>query len=319
MSHDLAILLSTYNGEKFLLEQLNSLENQSYKNFTLYIRDDGSCDSTRNILEEFISQSSLRIVLLDADTNSGVIKSFEILLLFSMQNKSHLYFMFCDQDDVWLQEKVAMSYKKIKILQEQQKSKKSILVYTDLQVVDENLHILSDSFWKHFHLNPAKNCINSLAMQCNITGCTMIFNRELAQLSLPFVKESIMHDHWIGLVASAFGEIDYLTNSTIAYRQHASNVSGGAPKFNLSYISKKALKYFQKDEFHEVLGRQILQAKAFLHAYETDLAQENRDILNAIIALENASKIQRIKLLMRYKLYKHGFIRNIGLILWLIK
>lgn len=314
--NNIAILLSTYNGEAYILDQLESLENQSYLNFDLYIRDDASKDNTLALIKQFQSRSSLSIILLPTDKNLGARDSFQCLLKYSIQSQEYGYLMFCDQDDVWFKDKVLESYEKI---QSFDNPLEPLLIYTDLQVVDENLYILGDSLWHDFNLDPNKKSLNYLAMQCNITGCTMIFNRKLAELSLPFTSDTIMHDYWIALVASGMGQVNYLNKSTIAYRQHGSNVSGGADKFNFTYISQKALKIFNADEFYQVLGRQIIQSKSFLLQYRDQLSNENIEILEAISALESVSLIKRIALVIKYKLYKHGIIRNIGLFLWIIK
>ena len=314
--NNIAILLSTYNGEAYILDQLRSLGNQSCLNFDLYIRDDASNDNTVTLIKQFQSRSNLSITLLPTDKNLGARDSFQCLLKHSVQSQKYEYFMFCDQDDVWVKDKVLESYEKMQCFDN---PLESLLIYTDLQVVDENLNILGDSLWHDFNLDPNKKSLNYLVMQCNITGCTMIFNRKLAELSLPFTSDAIMHDYWIALVASAMGHIDYLNKPTIAYRQHGSNVSGGADKFNFTYITQKALKFFNVDEFYQVLGRQIIQSKSFLLQYHDQLSNENIEILEAITTLQSVSLLKRVILIMKYKLYKHGAIRNIGLFLWIIK
>jgi hypothetical protein len=156
-------------------------------------------------------------------------------------------------------------------------------------------------------------------MQCNITGCTMIFNRKLANLSLPFPKGAIMHDFWVALVAAGLGQMDYIQHTTIAYRQHGNNVSGGADKFNVSYIIQKASKIFDINEYNQVLGRQIVQAKSFLNQYRKQLTDEKIKILEAMISLQSSSFLEKIVLMKRYRLYKQNTIRNLGLLIWFLK
>ncbi len=315
----IAVLLSTYNGEKYLAEQLESLEAQRFRAFDLFIRDDGSSDRTREYIKQFQARSNLNIVILESQENVGAIKSFELLLRRALEVKQYEYFMFCDQDDVWFSNKIEISFGAIEKLRQRHGAKQMLLVYTDLEVVDEQLHLLSKSFWRYFHLDPAKNRCNHIAMQCNVTGCTMILNRALATAALPFAVECTMHDHWIALVASSFGVIDYVDDATIAYRQHHANVSGGAPKFNLSYIITKALKYGKEDEFHEVLGRQIAQAEAMITQYESSYSSRCFAVFYAMSGLSAASLFQRIRTIVRHRLFKHGWVRNVGLLLWLIK
>jgi len=315
----IAILLSTYNGEKYIIDQLKSLENQSYPYFDLHIRDDASSDDTLQLIENFKSESNMNITILPTKNNLGAKNNFEFLLENSLQAKQYEYFMFCDQDDVWFNDKIIRSYEKIQQLENEFSSMQPLLIYTNLQVVDETLHILGDSLWNDFHLDPKKNALNFLAMQCNITGCTMMFNRKLAKLSLPFPTEAIMHDYWVGMVASSLGQLDYLDKATISYRQHGNNVSGGADKFNLRYIIHKASKFFNNDEYYEVLGRQIMQSESFLLQYKSYLAEDKIEILEAMISHQSVSFFKRITLMKKYQLYKQNTIRNIGLILWFMK
>ncbi len=314
----IAVLLSTYNGERFIVEQLHSLERQSYRQFDLHIRDDGSSDATLQLIQKFKQQTDMTLMVHQA-VNVGAMKSFEILLQTAVDSGKYKYFMFCDQDDIWFKNKIEHSYRKILAMKEQYGSSTPLLVYTDMKVVDIEGVELGASFWNYFRLNPKKNRCHDLAMQCNITGCTMMLNRQLALSALPFHNKSTMHDHWIGLVASSLGVVDFIDEATLAYRQHDSNVSGGAPKFNASYVLTKALKYFNEDEFDAVLGRQIDQVEGFLEHCKAKGLGECTQELKAISKLRSSSLLHRMRLIMRYRLFKHGFIRNIGLFFWLIK
>ena len=144
------ILLSTYNGEKYLKVQLDSLFSQSYKNFKLIARDDGSSDKTLEILKYY------DIELLSSNENIGVKSSFETLLKYAFENSDADYFMFCDQDDVWNQDKVELTFQKMYEMEELYKNT-PILVHTDLEVVDENLHTINPSFMKLQILHEKKN------------------------------------------------------------------------------------------------------------------------------------------------------------------
>ena len=314
-----AIVISTYNGERFLAEQLHSLASQSMQSFDLYIRDDGSTDSTLQIIRQFQESSSISMTLLESTGNVGTLKSFEILLKTALSHEAYEYFMFCDQDDVWFADKVEVSYRAITRLQQHCGSVMPLLIYTDLQVVDETLQVLGESFWRYFHLNPQKNRCSDIAMQCNVTGCTMIFNRSLAAAALPFESKAVMHDHWLALIASALGAVDYIDKPTLSYRQHGNNVSGGAPKFNVAYIVRKARKYWQNNEFYEVLGRQIDQADVFVERYASLCSSECLEALRAMTRLSSSSISERVVSAVRYGLYKHGLLRNIGLFFWLLK
>jgi len=296
------VLLSTYNGEKYLKEQLDSLFTQTYNNIKVIVRDDGSSDKTLEILKSY------NVHLLESHKNIGVKKSFSLLLEYAIKYSDGNYFMFCDQDDIWKKDKVEKTLQKMRELESQYKDT-SLLVHTDLEVVDDSLHILNESFWKHEYINPNINSFNRLLLQNTITGCTVMINRNLASLLLPIPNDSIMHDWWIGLVASKFGKIDFINDRTILYRQHATN-SIGAKGFSYLSVLMKFYKIFSKNELY--LKINIIQAKAFLDIYKNILDKDTIEILEEFSTIESKSFWQKRKILLKYKLLKQGFLRNIG-------
>jgi len=293
------ILLSTYNGEKYLKEQLDSLYKQTYKNIKIIVRDDGSTDKTLDILQSY------DVCLLKSNGNIGVKRSFSLLLEYAIENTNADYFMFCDQDDVWKEDKVEKTLAKMEELEQQCKNI-PILVHTDLVLVNEKLEVIHPSFWEHEYIIPGINSFNRLLMQNTITGCTVMINRKLAQFSLPISEEIIMHDWWIGLVASKFGKIDFVKNPLILYRQHANN-SIGAQTFTLEHIVNKI---FEKD----IMSKNIIQAKAFLNQYRDRLDKDTIAILEEFTDIESKSFLQKRTIFLKYKLLKQGFLRNIGLL-----
>ena len=296
----ISILLSTYNGEQYLKAQLDSLFSQSYKNFKLIARDDGSSDKTLEILKSY------DIELLPSNENLGVKCSFETLLKYAFENSDADYFMFCDQDDVWNQDKVKLTLQKMYEMEKLYKNT-PILVHTDLEVVDENLHTINPSFMKLQNLNEKKNRLNNLLIQNTITGCTVMINKDLAKLCLPMSSNAIVHDWWVGLVASYFGKIGYLQQSTIKYRQHTSNTIG-AKGFDIGFVLKSISKKVS-------LGGNISQSKGFFQQFKNELDEDTIEMLQEFISLEQKTWWQKRAILLKYKLFKQGFIRNTGLFL----
>ena len=153
----IAILMSTYNGERYLREQIDSLLSQTNKDWILYIRDDGSTDGTVLIVKEYEREYPYKIVLLeDGLGNLGSGCSFMQLL--SSVNSD--YYMFCDQDDVWLSDKIEKTYLKLRTM-ESEDIGKSVVVFTDLYIVDKSLNIISNSLWEKCHRNP-QNVFNNI-------------------------------------------------------------------------------------------------------------------------------------------------------------
>ena len=299
----ISILLSTYNGEKYLRAQLDSLFSQSYKNFKLIARDDGSSDKSLEILKYY------DIELLPGNENIGVKSSFETLLKYAFENSDAKYFMFCDQDDIWNQDKIEKTLKKMLELENLYGDNIPLLVHTDLEVVNENLETLSSSMWKSEHINPKANTLNKLLIQNTITGCTMMINRNLAIKSLSISSKAIMHDWWIGLVATTFGKIGFIEESTMKYRQHGKSDTG-AKTYDYKFIINKLKKLGDIN-----VDKNISQAKEFLEDYKEELDEESKIILEDFSSIKEKPYLQRVSIILKYRLFKYGIIRNIGLLL----
>jgi rhamnosyltransferase len=218
----IAILLSTYNGEKYLGELLESLLSQTFSNFTVYIRDDGSTDSTLKIIAEYVNKDR-RIYFLDDKQHFGPTKTF----LYLLKEIDSDYYMFCDQDDVWLEDKVAVTYQKMQE-QEAKGSSKPILIYTDLVVVDGELNQLAPSYFDYAHRNfDLPTSFDYVCVYNNISACTMMINKEAQKavdISLPDVPKKFYHDWLIAVfVSRAGGDIVPVKKSTILFRRHGDN------------------------------------------------------------------------------------------------
>lgn len=299
----ICILLSTYNGSKYLKEQLDSIFFQSYKNFEVIVRDDGSNDTTAEILKSY------DIKILDNYQNLGAKGSFFVLLEYTLQNSDAEYFIFCDQDDVWHADKVEKTYQKMQELENIYGKDMPLLVHNDLTVVDEKLDIIAPSFWKYQHIDPSKDSLNRLLLHNTVTGCTMMINRALAEKVKTVPQEAIMHDWWMAMIASAFGKIDYIDEPLMLYRQHSSNDTG-AKHYGLSYFVKK---FFAKP----ILEKYINQSQVFLRRYDGDLDEYHKKMLEEFSAFDTLSKWQKIRILFKYKILKNGLMRNLGLIVFI--
>ena len=231
----IAILMSTYNGELFLNKQINSLLNQTHINWTLYVRDDGSTDNTLNILKKYKKAYPFKINIIKDDLGN-LTSAFSFMRLLSVVNAD--YFMFCDQDDVWLPFKIEKTYNKMKEI-ELTNQNKGALVFTNLTIVDSKLNILERSMWDFLNINPenAKN-IYSAAVSSTVTGCTMMINKALKNKVIPYPKELLMHDWWVSLNATHFASIGYIKEPMIYYRQHDYNVMGANSSKSHNFLKK---------------------------------------------------------------------------------
>jgi glycosyltransferase involved in cell wall biosynthesis len=298
MSRKLAILLATYNGEKYIRELLESiLLCRHLDSLCLYVRDDGSTDSTIEILGQYEFEHK-HVIRKFLGKNIGTSQCFNFLLKESLVGE-HLFFMFADQDDKWINSKIDKVMECLKAGDFDTPK----LVHSDLYVVNENLEVISESFWQYQRLNPGNKGINRLLIQNVITGCTIGMNRKLAELVYPIPKEAIMHDWWIGLTASAFGVIEAIDEPLVFYRQHNSNTIG-AHKYSLS-IEKV------KEPF--IFSKYTRQAEAFYSMFFERLNEEQRRTLAAFIRLSSVNRLEAVRLILTHSFFKNGVIRNMGL------
>lgn len=223
----IAVLMSTYNGELYVKEQLQSLLDQNVSvDFNIYVRDDGSSDSTWRIVSE-MAQIDHRIILCqDTVEHRGCKDSFIWLL----ENIIADYYMFCDQDDIWLPEKIELSYREIKKMD-------SVpgLVCTDLRVVNNALETIYNSMWKSNHTDKIISDIRNLQIASMYTGCTMIFNNKTRNQIIKNKSLPVLHDQIAALsVYKIGGVIRPINTQSILYRQHNNNVLGTNVSGNLA-------------------------------------------------------------------------------------
>jgi glycosyltransferase involved in cell wall biosynthesis len=304
------VLLSVYNGALYLEQQIHSILNQTYGNWRLLIRDDRSTDHSLDIIKRYRDQYPDRIFLDDQEPrNLGASRSFGYLL----EKADAPYMMFCDQDDVWYPDKIEISLTAMRRL-ESEYPDKPVLVHTDLEVVNASLEKISDSFWKYQKLNGDARTLNQLLVQNHITGCTMMINRRLRDLCLPIPEEAIMHDWWIAAVCAAFGNIVSVPRPTIKYRQHGNN-EVGAKRFDwktaFGLVSKRK-------QLLENIRKAVRQAEKFHIQYKALLNPKDLEMVRKYMRITHFPRIYRLYLLVKYRLYKFAFIRNIGYMIMLL-
>lgn len=220
--------MATYNGEKYIGEQIDSILNQTNRDWTLYIQDDGSTDSTVGIIHSYKDE---RIILVDVGlSHQGACMNFMSLLNMIESD----YYMFCDQDDVWLPNKIELSYSRVKEIEIEKAVNIPILVHTDKKRVDENLNILleselnrkNDSSSKMEKLMKERNSLEQLRLGTFIAGCVMCFNHRAKEVAFPF-NNSRMQDSIIAMaVAKNQGVISTIYEPTMLYRIHSTNTCG---------------------------------------------------------------------------------------------
>ena len=211
------IVLSTYNGAKFLSEQIDSIQAQTFTDWQLLIRDDDSTDKTLDIIAAYtVKDERIRLINEGNRKNLGVIKSFYKLIKDDVAD----YYFFCDQDDVWLPEKLAI------MLAEATKhdANESLMVYMDLSVVDENLKVINPSMVSS-QSHHANTSLLAELTENTVTGGVAMINHALVK-RWSSSDSMIMHDWYLALLATATGELVYIDKPGELYRQHDHNVLG---------------------------------------------------------------------------------------------
>lgn len=227
----LAILLTTYQSETYLTELLDSIITQTYKNWTLYIRDDSSTDNTLNIIDKYVSDYS-NIVKIEDPIKRGAKDGF----LWLLEKVSANYYMFCDHDDIWLPSKIETMYNALTAATSLYPLR-SIVVHSDLVVVNSNLEVISKSYWEYTRLCTIVDTPSALKFCNSVTGCAMGFN-DIAktQVLSEYSRNISMHDAWVALcVLKNKGQIIPIHESLILYRQHHCNTIG-AREYHLTIM-----------------------------------------------------------------------------------
>lgn len=231
----IAVLLATYNGERFLREQIESLYAQTIKDWTIYVHDDGSTDGTKAILDEYAEKKD-NFVVLDYPSQKGASNNFFSLL----KRVDASYFFFADQDDVWMSNKMEKCLARMQQIEKSTISK-PVLVCCDACVTDEKLKVVSPSLWERSGAHPEfLTNFNESAATPFVTGCTMLLNKAAKESVLWNVTEkATMHDAFITLcVFKACGIVEPIRESLMYYRQHGENTLGAYSKENSRLIYK---------------------------------------------------------------------------------
>lgn len=310
MKDSINILLATFNGEKYLSDQIKSIVDQDYKDWYLLIRDDGSNDSTLSIINDFARRFPNRISVINEERrNLGPVGSFFAL----MEKSTSPYIAFCDQDDIWETDKLSKQLDAVQKAEMDYGKKLPLLVHSDLKVVDGNLNLISNSLWKYQKLFPPKMTVTQrLLVQNCITGCTVLANQSLVDLALKVKNTSnlIMHDWWLALIASVKGKIVSMPEQTVYYRQHAQN-DIGAKKWGVKQFSNYAENSISQLRLRLLATKQ--QANELL---VTDILDPNEVvIIKQYVQIFGMGWIQKRLALIKYGFFKYGVLRNIVMFL----
>jgi len=271
------ILMGTYNGGRFIREQLDSIAAQTHTDWRLLVRDDGSTDQTVTLLERAAADDRRIEILRDTKGNLGPPQNFSELCT-AAETRGYPYIFFADQDDIWHPDKVAQSLAALRSEEDRSPNTTPLLLHTDLTVVDEDRNVVDTSLMHYsgFH-HVAADPLRTLLVQNFVTGCSVACNRALLRLAAPIPSVAIMHDYWFALCAAAYGQLLYLPHATLEYRQHGDNQLGARRHTRLPNPLRTGPWHAWRDGL-AVFERRISQAMALnalskQHAFCNDEAQ----------------------------------------------
>lgn len=287
------ILMASYNGEKYIAEQIESLLGQTFTDWRLLIRDDGSSDNTPAIIESYAGKYPGKIqVIHDSENCRSATKNFFELL----KHASADYVMFCDQDDVWLKYKIEITYD-FMIKTESENPGRPVMVFTGLKVVDAELRSLDQLMSLDFH--ESRYTFREL-IPCNCAaGCTQMLNRECWRGVGGFQEGILLHDWWTSLYAAAFGVIERVPMALILYRQHGDNVIGTEGE-TFSQIIMRYVKYpFARASCANSYNKSM--ALVFRERFSALMSPYQLNLINTYLEMFSRSIFMRFKALMKFR------------------
>ncbi|MGG4553692.1 glycosyltransferase family 2 protein [Paenibacillus humicus] len=301
------VLLSTYNGEQFLNEQLESLLAQQDVDLNILIRDDGSRDSTVSIIDDFVRKYPQVIQLYIGENKGAKASFFDLLEKIAKQPTDFDFVAFCDQDDVWMGEKLISA---VKTLQNDKNRDSIPLMYCSAtQMVQSDLRKLA--VWPRSPRQPI-GIYNALVENIAV-GCTTVLNREAVSLlaaNMPKnITDVIMHDWWAYICVSSSGKVVFDENPHILYRQHANNaLGGGTDHWLMKWLNR--LKRFSNGKNHYIISN---QARVFLETFQSKLPPEQINIIRQLADVPRKRVLERLFFALRHPFYRQSSTDNLVL------
>lgn len=309
--------MTTFNGEAFIGEQIESLLAQTDTDWILMIRDDGSTDRTLELVHAYAAADDRIEIIEDEQGRTGSSCSNFSLLLQAALGRGADYVLCCDQDDVWDARKVAIQREQLACIETSERL--PTLVHHDLEVVDEQLRPVADSYSGLMRIAPGdEQNPQRLLSRNEVTGCTLACNRSLLEMALPIPNSAIMHDWWLALCAAYFGRLRGFPDRLVRYRQHPANVIGASSFWHgLNPFTYRITNWQRGNgEFLQT----IEQAKAFMVAFEEKLDYQSADCkaLDRYCSLAQQSPWGRLQTIQENNLWRRYWFSNFVLFLRLL-
>lgn len=280
------VVMASYNGERYLDEQLTSILAQSCPPNKIIVSDDRSSDRTAELLNEYVKAGLVELTVNEQDR--GVIGNFKHGVA---QVQEPAYVALSDQDDIWLSEKLELLSARLKTIDD---GITPAMIYSDLSVVDRHGKVLNHSFWNELGQDGYRHSLQTLLFGNFVTGCTILMNPPMAKYFMEMPPDVPMHDAWLALIAFSFGRVDAVSKPLVHYRKHENNVAHSEAFKKESKWERRLLQIksilFGDEQY---LKRELAIAEKFYHMYHEQLSIEQKQMFDDFLALKGKSFLEK--------------------------
>ena len=305
------IIMCTYNGERYIQEQLQSIEQNLAQDWKIIVSDDQSTDNTVKILKDFEKKNPGKMIININKAKKGAIHNFlSSIYTIGVEMNDDDFIMLCDQDDVWNADKISKTMHDMREQIVLYGNTIPLLVCTDVSVVDSKMNIIHESFRKMNHYNISHLDFAHLLMENKVQGCTIMINKGMALMLDKLPYSAMMHDGWLAFIAAAFGRIKYIDQPTMKYRQHTANVQG-----SIAFREDIKNKLSNLGGQRQIVMNTAAQVREFIEIYGDRLSDTIKREAEAFATLPQQNFVMRRYNIIKYHMWKSGLLRNVGLMI----
>lgn len=298
------VAMATFNGERYIIEQLDSIERQTRKPKRIIVFDDCSADNTVELINDWKSRHDITIELTVSAKRQGHLKTFAAAFLLCKAD----YIMPSDQDDLWEPDKAEKLLSTLTTIEDERGRDLPILVHSALMLIDDNGIAQGVLFGKATGIYPEQTEWRKLSIQNVVTGCALVINRACLERALPIPDSAVAHDWWLALVAKRFGHIYYMTDATVNYRQHDNNAIGVT---SLNRRLRRGIVFTALAGNHPIglIRPTLTQLQTFATRYKNELSASEKKHIEALL---DSSPIKRLGSALRLRLARHSMIETVA-------
>lgn len=300
------ILLATYNGERYIAEQIESIQRQTVSEWRLLISDDCSTDHTVDIIQRYAQEDS-RITIISTNKRYGSAQAnFSFLLSQSTADRV----LFSDQDDIWHEDKIELFLAAMEKSEQRYGADVPLLVFSDLVIVNAEDEVIAPSSFAYINLDPHRVQLNHLLVQNLVTGCACCLNRNLVSLiqqgNMYDGTQMIMHDWCYAIIAAATGHVVYLDKATVDYRQHGNNAVGAHHPSKLRNAASLLCHGIRNTKTYQgYIRNEVRQSRYIMEELQTSMPVQSQRIIADFCAIPQEQIMKRLRLFFRDRFWRY--------------